>query len=152
MKVRPCILLHRNAPGFPHPEILLLRYRYGKEDVYALPGGNPDKGETLPETVVRELKEELGVTVVVGTMLLCGEVILKEAPKDVLHVVFQGQLTTGTPRLNPAETTALEIVWQSIDALDTLNLYPNVGKAIQRWFTDDAPEPGYLGRISQRYF
>ncbi len=152
MKVRPSVLLFNQLTSAPQTEILLLRYNYGGQDVYALPGGNPDKGETLPATIIRELREELGVTVRVGTMVLCGEVMIDEVKNDVLHTVFQGEIIAGTPELNPAETTALEVVWQPVNALEELNLYPNVGKEIHRWFTDDSPEPGYIGKIDQPYF
>ncbi len=152
MNVRPGVLLFNSANGAIQAEILLLRYNYNGQDVYALPGGNPDRGETLPATIIRELREELGITVAVGTMILCGEVLLAETKNDVLHTVFQGEITAGTPALNPAETTALEMVWRPFSDLETLNLYPNVGKEIHRWFMDDFPEPGYIGTIQQQYF
>lgn len=152
MKVRPSVILSRFIDESSKTEILLLHYRYGDQDVYALPGGNPDRGETLPQTIVRELQEELGVVVEVGTMVFCGEVILDEAKNDVLHTVFRGKLTAGTPELNAAETTALGVVWRSIDELEALNLYPNIGAEIQRWFVFGGFGPGYIGRIKQRYF
>lgn len=152
MNVRPSVLVARPAENAFETEILLLHYRYGNNDVYALPGGNPDRGEALPETIVRELQEELGVTVEVGGMVFCGEVILSEIKTDVLHTVFQGQILAGTPRLNPAETTALAVVWKPIDEMETLNLYPNIGAEICRWLAADVAESVYIGRIRQRYF
>lgn len=152
MNVRPSVLLFNPSTGATQAEILLLRYNYNGQDVYGLPGGNPDKGETLPATIIRELQEELGLTVAVGTMVLCGEVLLADVKNDVLHTVFQGEITAGTPALNPAGTTALEMVWQPVSDLEDLNLYPNVGKEIHRWFMDDFPEPGYIGTIQQVYF
>lgn len=55
MKVRPSIAIVENN------NLLLMLYKYSNTDVYNLPGGNVDKGETLSETVVRELMEELGI-------------------------------------------------------------------------------------------
>ncbi|MBC8155370.1 MAG: NUDIX hydrolase [Bacteroidetes bacterium] len=152
MKVRPCVVLSRSAENSSETEILLLHYRYGNEDVYALPGGNPDKGENLPETIRRELQEELGLTVQVGPMLFCGEVILPEVKNDVLHTVFEGQIAAGTPTLNPAETTALRVVWKPLHELEGLNLYPNIGAELCHWFMVDGAGPGYIGPIRQRYF
>ncbi|MGA0556047.1 NUDIX domain-containing protein [Larkinella sp. VNQ87] len=146
MKVRPAVLLIENN------HVLLMHYRYGETDVYALPGGNPDKGETLEQTVVRELQEELGVDVEVGPLALAGEVILPETGKDdVLHVVFTGQLIGGLPVLNPAETSALAVVWKPVRALDSLNLYPNVGPQIQDLLLSQK-SPGYIGKINQTFF
>lgn len=149
MKVRPAALIWRHHEN--QTEVLLMRYAYGGQDVFALPGGNCDRGETLPETVRREIREELGVSVEIGEMILAGEMLLSERSDDVLHVVFAVRNVQGEPALNPAETTAVELVWVPVVGLDQLNLYPNIGAKIQPWFTS-ATHPGYVGRIQQRYF
>ncbi|GAB3641944.1 NUDIX hydrolase [Spirosoma arcticum] len=149
MKVRPSVLIWRQHEN--QTEILLMRYQYGGQDVFALPGGSCDRGETLPETVIRELQEELGVSVDIGEMILAGEMLLSERSDDVLHVVFAARNLKGEPTLNPAETTALELVWVPVVGLDQLNLYPNVGAKIQPWFST-ATYLGYVGRIAQQYF
>jgi 8-oxo-dGTP diphosphatase len=122
MKVRPSIAIVENN------QILLMKYRYGNTDVYNLPGGNVDKGETLTQTVVRELREELGIEVEVGNMILSGDVIMPEGKEDVLHCVFEGKILGGKLMLNPKETSALELVWMPLVDLDELEMYPNVGK------------------------
>ena len=149
MKVRPSALIWRqNAHQI---DVLLMRYCYGGEDVFALPGGNPDRGEILPETIVREIREELGISVDVGGMILAGEMLLTQRNDDVLHIVFEARNLQGEPTLNPAETTALDVVWQPVSDLSGLNLYPNIGAKIQAWF-ERAVDLGYVGRIEQRYF
>lgn len=149
MKVRPAALIWRLFEN--QTEILLMRYQYGGKDVFALPGGNCERGETLPQTVIRELKEELGLTADIGEMILAGEMLLSERNDDVLHVVFAVRNLQGEPTLNPDETTALELVWVPVVGLDQLNLYPNIGAKIQPWFTS-ATYLGYIGRIAQQYF
>lgn len=149
MKVRPSALIWRIQNN--QTDVLLMRYNYGGQDVFALPGGNPDRGEILTETVVREIREELGVSVDVGEMILAGEMLLTERNDDVLHVVFAARNLQGIPALNPAETSALELVWKPIADLTDLNLYPNVGARLQPWFTS-ATYLGYVGRIEQQYF
>lgn len=149
MKVRPSALIWRDHNN--QTEVLLMHYRYGEADVFALPGGNPDRGETLPETVKREVQEELGVSITVSEMAFAGEMLLSERADDVLHIVFAAHELQGEPTLNPAETTALAVRWILVGELDKLNLYPNVGKTIQQWF-DSAIDLGYIGRIEQQYF
>jgi ADP-ribose pyrophosphatase YjhB (NUDIX family) len=149
MKVRPSALIWRQHQS--QTEILLMRYSYSGHDVFALPGGSSDRGEILTETVIREIKEELGVSVEVGEMILAGEMLLSQRNDDVLHVVFAARNLQGEPTLNPAETSALEIVWKPISELDKLNLYPNIGTRIQPWFSS-ATYLGYVGRIEQQYF
>jgi len=140
MRVRPSAIVIENS------HVLLLRYHYGGQDVFALPGGNPDTSETLPQTIVRELREELNIETEVGQMLMAGEVIAIPPKEDVLHCVFETKIVGGLPILNPNETTALEIVWKPISSLSALNLYPNVGHYIA------TSVGGYLGKIEQRFF
>ena len=97
-----------------------MRYSYGGQDVFALPGGSPNRGEILPETIIREIREELGISIEVGEMILAGEMLLTQRNDDVLHVVFAVRTFTGTPVLNPDETTALDVVWKPITNWVTL--------------------------------
>ncbi|GAB2764330.1 hypothetical protein GCM10027275_01780 [Rhabdobacter roseus] len=144
MKVRPAALIIENE------KILTMRYRYGSTDVYALPGGNPDPGESLTEALQRELREELGVATEVQEMVLCGEVLLGGSPKDTLHTIFRARLLGGTPGLDPEHTTALELVWVPRAELGTRRMYPHVGKYLQRYLEGNLPML-YLGPIAQPY-
>ena len=149
MKVRPSALIWRQYAN--QTEVLLMRYNYGGQDVFALPGGNPDRDETLPQTIIREIREELGVSVDVGEMILAGEMLLSQRNDDVLHIVFAARNLRGEPNINSAETTALNLVWIPVSEVDKLNLYPNIGAKIQPWF-NSATYLGYVGRIEQQYF
>jgi 8-oxo-dGTP diphosphatase len=145
MKVRPSIAIVENN------HLLLMKYRYGNTDVYNLPGGNVDKGETLTETVVRELMEELGIEVDLATMILSGDVIMPEGKEDVLHCVFEGKIFSGKPVLNPKETSALAVVWMPLVDLHELEMYPNVGAELQRFYLKGRGVD-YMGKIGQRWF
>ncbi|MEZ4904375.1 MAG: NUDIX hydrolase [Spirosomataceae bacterium] len=146
MKVRPSAIIVENN------HLLLLRYQYGGNDVFALPGGNPDCGETLPQALERELHEELRIEVEIREDAFHGEVIVNERTEDVLHCVFFAQIVGGIPRLNPAETTALEVVWKPVETLTQLNMYPNVGENIFRYLMLTNAPLGYIGRINQAFF
>ena len=144
MKVRPSVIIIENN------HLLLLRYNYGGNEVFALPGGNPDAGETLTQTLQRELSEELNIDIETSELLFVGEVILPNQ-KDTLHCCFAAKIIGGIPELNPDQTTALEMVWKSIMQLHEINLYPNIGDAIQ-----DSMLMGhtavYVSKIEQKYF
>lgn len=144
MKVRPSAIILKGE------SVLTLRYCYANVNVFALPGGNPDPGENLSEALIRELDEELGIRAAIDEMVLCGEVIWDEIKKETLHVVFTSKIVEGIPHLNPEHTTALEIVWLPLSALDHTLLYPNVGKYILT-FLDGKPESVHVGVIDQPY-
>lgn len=142
MKLRPSIALIENN------HLLLLRYRYGSTDVFQLPGGNLDDGETLPQTLVRELQEELNIEIEVGKFLLLGEVLV---PKPTLHIVFNGMLIGGIPVINPKESSALEVDWLPLAKLTEVALYPNVGIALLETLAGVRTSP-YLGEITQVWY
>lgn len=144
MKVRPAVIIvQENA-------VLTMRYKYGEKEVFALPGGNPDPDECLPEALRRELMEELGVTVEIDEMVLCGEVLWGETRKETLHMVFKAKIADGQPIINPAETTALEVVWLPYSELEDRLMYPNVGKEILEYLNGTL-KSAYIGVIDQPY-
>ena len=146
MKVRPAIIILQDN------KILLLKYNYNGQDVYGLPGGNPDDRETLAQTLVRELQEELNIIVGVDKLAFMGEVILAEKKKSALHCVFWGRIISGLPETNPEHTTAAGYVWLDADELDTVSMYPNVGRYIKDLVQKgDLPHP-YIGLIPQQWF
>ncbi len=53
MRCRPALLILENN------HVLVMKYQYGTQFIYGLPGGNTDPGESFPETVARECLEEL---------------------------------------------------------------------------------------------
>lgn len=144
MKVRPAALIIRDQ------EILLMRYRYGNSDVFMLPGGNQDPGETLTDTIKREIQEELTLDVETSKMVICGEVILWPNKEDTLHCIFEAEITSGTPVLNPEHTSAQEIVWLPISELENKHIYPNVGEAILQ-LQQGALNYCHVGRIDQPF-
>ncbi|MCF0059373.1 NUDIX domain-containing protein [Dyadobacter sp. CY356] len=144
MKVRPAVVIVKEGT------VLTMRYVYGEKEVYALPGGNPDPDECLPEALLRELMEELGVTVEVGEMAFCGEVLWGGMKKETLHMVFNARIVSGNPALNPAETTALEMIWLPFEELDQKLMYPNVGKHILQYLNGNL-KSSYVGVIDQPF-
>lgn len=130
--------------------LLLMRYNYNGRRVYGIPGGNPDEGESLQDTLVRELEEELQVSVLPGDLLFTAETV-RPGKQDVhvLHCLFEGSILKGRPVLNPAETTAAAAEWIPVAELETMHLYPHLGKAIAQWHHEQLPHKTYLGAILQ---
>ncbi len=145
MRCRPAlILVERN-------HILLMKYQYGNDFVYNLPGGNPDPGETLAETIMRECQEELNIEVEVGNLLMVGDILPSENRDASVHILFEGKIISGIPVLQPEQTTALEIVWVSISEITKIHMYPNVSEELQDMLFLQKPGK-YVGAIRQSWF
>jgi 8-oxo-dGTP diphosphatase len=126
-------------------EILLLVYRYGNHLVYNIPGGKMDTNQTLADTLVRELNEELGVLTTVHQLVLLAET-QKPNKTRTLHFLFDTTITTGTPTINPNETSAAKLAWVPLSSLTHIHLYPSVAQ----WLHPATPLTNkYIGEIPQ---
>jgi len=75
---------------------------------WEFPGGKVEAGEDPADTLVRELKEELGITVSVGDIFAVGHHSYPE--RDVILLVYDARLIAGTPQcLEVAEFRWLDV-------------------------------------------
>lgn len=150
MRVRASVIIQEDK------RILLMRYRYGGHDVYNLPGGNPDPGETLPACVARELKEELGIKVEVQQLAIVAQGIGQRSGKaveSVLHIIFQGKILAGEPVLNPKETSALEVLWLPCQNLANTILYPAISTRVMEVCEEKFENcPRYIEQFEQIWY
>ncbi|TDD54695.1 (deoxy)nucleoside triphosphate pyrophosphohydrolase [Kribbella antibiotica] len=82
---------------------VLAAYRPGPEGGWEFPGGKVEPGESEPEAAVRELHEELGIEVEIGTSLGPGVDI---SDKYRLHV-YRASIVAG----EPVRTEHSELRW-----------------------------------------
>jgi 8-oxo-dGTP diphosphatase len=97
-----------------HGRVLAARRR--RPAGWELPGGKVEPGETEPAALVRELREELGITVEVGDR------VGPDVPigADLLLHAWTAALTDG----EPAALEHAELRWLAPDELDTVPWLP----------------------------
>jgi ADP-ribose pyrophosphatase YjhB (NUDIX family) len=107
----------------------LLLIRRTDNDLYAIPGGALELGETLTATVVREVKEETGIDVEVTGLIGAysnpahiieftdGEV------RQEFSLCFRATPTGGQLRTSDESK---EVLWVDQSRLDTLNIHPSI--------------------------
>lgn len=91
--------------------------------LWEFPGGKKEKGEQLPQTVQRELNEELGVRVEVGKKFM----ELKHAYshfKITLHA-YWCTISSGTPK----PKSSIELNWVTLDEIDSYP-FPKANKVL----------------------
>jgi len=113
-------------------------------DLWALPGGGHEIGESVSATAVREVEEETGVTVE-----LTGIVGLYTDPNHVMayddgevrqefSICFSARLVGGHARGDGTETK--EVRWVDVDQLDRLSIHPSMRLRIQH-YVERRPKP-----------
>jgi 8-oxo-dGTP pyrophosphatase MutT (NUDIX family) len=109
-----CVLTHSG-------EVLLVRHTYGSRS-WDLPGGTVRRHEPPESTATREMREELGVSIVDWRSLGRMEVVI-DHKRDTLHC-FQAELTDPEVVIDPGELS------------------------VARWFPNNQL-PGHTGRYAR---
>lgn len=146
MFVRPAGLLVRDR------RLLVMRYRYHGHLRYNLPGGGREPGESASICLVREFREEMGLDVQVGDLLLAAETAA--GGREVLHLLFTVTADTwATPHLDPVHTKAEGLEWLTPEAVAKADLYPAMSSSLSAWLAGGGPlEKVYCGLVEQPWF
>ena len=92
------------------------------EGLWEFPGGKCEPGESIHECVIREIVEELGVTITPGATLL---VTRHEYPEKTVELHFIACTSTG----EPAPQQGQQMQWIERARLDTL-AFPDADAAL----------------------
>ena len=118
--------------------------RYKKWSGYAFPGGHIEEGESLVESVIREVYEETGLTIADPKLVAVKDWSLDEGGR---YIVFCYKATKFSGQLRSSEEG--EVSWVEKDQLDQLDLsydmlpllevmeYPDLSEFFYRKRTDD---------------
>jgi ADP-ribose pyrophosphatase YjhB (NUDIX family) len=103
-----------------------------------LPGGRPERGETLHGTACRETREETGLIVVAGPLLYVAEVVSGKTMQE-LTLVFGAEVVEG-------DTAVVTTVGR--DEAEGADVYPPIVDLLFEDAEDDYGQcPKYLGNI-----
>ncbi len=106
-------------------EVLIDQRKHDKNmgGMWEFPGGKKEDGELIQSTVIREIKEELGINVQVEEKLI--EFDYSYPDQNIQFSVYFCKLISGTPQ--PLES--LQVKWVHPDDLDNY-YFPNANKII----------------------
>jgi 8-oxo-dGTP diphosphatase len=98
---------------------------------WSLPGGVLECGETLREAIIREVREETGLTVETGEMLGVYERITRNEDRRVrYHYVLIDFLCRPVSGDLKAASDAADVRWFAPEQLDALKLRPDTNEVI----------------------
>jgi 8-oxo-dGTP pyrophosphatase MutT (NUDIX family) len=91
-------------------EVLLVRNSYGSKK-WTLPGGGVKKGESMERAAIREVREEIGISL--NSVIRKGYFVYNQNDKeDTIHVFFS-EVCSPDFKINSLEI--LEVGWKSIE-------------------------------------
>ncbi len=106
-------------------KLLATKLNDGKEEWYSLPGGGQGSGETLPQTVEREVTEETGMAVRCKELLFVIEGVHGE-PFHRIDLVFScDYLGNAAGAALHSDTNQIGFDWLDVSLLNKLPLYPS---------------------------
>lgn len=100
-------------------QILLCREK-GKKHTF-LPGGHAEYNEGIKKAIVREIKEEIGETVIINDFIGIVEhsFLHKEFPYYEINHIFSGEIVNITSSKNPNSLEEhIEFLWCPMNELD----------------------------------
>lgn len=105
---------------------------------YAFPGGHVEPGESIVESVIREMKEETGLTI--HHPKLCG---IKQFPiEDGRYLVFLFRANEFEGELTSSEEGKME--WIKLSELDNYNTVSDLKEHLKVMFSDELAEFQYV--------
>jgi ADP-ribose pyrophosphatase YjhB (NUDIX family) len=115
----------------------LLMIRRTDNDLYAIPGGGQEVGETVAQAVVREVAEETGIDVevtgVIGIYSNPAHVVAYDdgEVRQEFSICFRATPTGGQPQTSSESS---EVEWVTRERLDELNIHPSIRLRIGHGF------------------
>lgn len=124
-------------------KILMVRHKKGDKKYWLLPGGRIEYGETIIETLKRELIEETGLKIDVGDLMFISEAIPKDNHRHIVNIFFKAEIIGGEIKLGNEEILdAVEFI--DIDKIDEIIMYPLIKEELKQYINNGNPL-GYLG-------
>lgn len=133
--------------------ILLLRHEKAEGEIWLLPGGGVQVGESLVSALQRELWEETGLfpegmeVPLEGPVAIVDSIAPYSGPnrKHVVHVIFAADVTGSLEDVVSQDDAVRGHRAFLMRELDAISLHPPINRFLQRWQPGDPAV--YLGEM-----
>ncbi|QPA32793.1 NUDIX hydrolase [Thermaerobacillus caldiproteolyticus] len=96
---------------------------FNKRGTWSLPGGGVERGETLKEAAIREVKEETGYDVAVSDIVALDEAFMDD--NHVFFITFRGTIVQA-PETMSGDENVLDVQWVDVEKAEKMMPYhPN---------------------------
>lgn len=123
--------------------VLMVRQKHPERCVWMVPGGMIEDGENAAQAAVREVREETGLEIELGSLIWHIEEVSERGQRFVNYFTARkagGELTVGSdPELDEGSQVIDEVRFMTRDEVEKLDdLYPELLRK-EVWHIDDAP-------------
>lgn len=126
-------------------QILLIQHQKEGKKYWLLPGGGVIFGEDLKTALKREIKEELGINVVVNDLIHSSDSIPKDHKRHIVNLYFSCDFLSGKYKL-AEEERLVDYGFFSISDLQKMKIIPPIKKEIIQYIEDGkSKKNNYLG-------
>ena len=141
VRVRVCGIVIREG------RLLLIAHRKGGELYWLLPGGGVRYGETLPQALTREFREELGAEITASRFAFLCDSIEPRGKRHILNIAFWCDLGSSDLRLGK-ERRLYGYSFFDRDEVARARIYPPLNQPLVSIMEQGTIE-GYLGSVWQ---
>jgi ADP-ribose pyrophosphatase YjhB (NUDIX family) len=132
----PSPVVSAHALIFREGRVLLVKRAHPpSQGRWSVPGGAIEVGETIHGATRREVREECGIEVEVGTVIHVADNIVPDGSGRIRfhYVVIYSLARHLSGEVHP-QSDALEVRWATLDDLDMLDMHPLARETVRRAF------------------
>ena len=126
-------------------QILHVRHEKNGKSYWLIPGGGVDFGESVEEALIREFREEVGLPIKVGPLVLAHDSIPPNRHRQVLNLYFLVSADHFDIKVTP-DAVLRDAAFYSLEEFPGMTVNPDVKAEILEGLKNQWPGGGrYLG-------